>query len=167
MRRAISHLRAGTYAGTPVGTVVLAHDERHLRRKLVALSNGGEVLVDFAQAIALDDGDALLLEDGGLVEVRAAEEALYEISAHDRTHLAKLCWHLGNRHLPAEIAEVRILIGRDHVIRDMLLGLGATVTEITAPFSPERGAYHGQAHHHDHDNHGGHGHEDHHYGHPG
>lgn len=168
MLRAISHLSAGTYEGTPVGTVVLAHDERHLRRKLLTLSNGSEVLVDFAKAVALDDGDALVLEDGGLVRISAAPEALYEIAAPDRTHLAKLCWHLGNRHLPAQIGEDRILIGRDHVIRDMLLGLGATVTEITAPFSPERGAYHDHAHHHHHDHNGhGHSHGDNHHGHHG
>lgn len=155
MSRATAHLRAGAYDGSPTGHVVLAHDERHLRRRLVALAGGGEVLVDFPETAVLEEGDALVLEDGTLVEVRAAEEALYEVTARDATHLARLCWHLGNRHLPAEIGADRILIGRDHVIRDMLLGLGATVTEITAPFSPERGAYHGHAHghHHEHGHH--------------
>ncbi|WP_163267246.1 urease accessory protein UreE [Chelativorans alearense] len=154
MPRAVSHVHAGEFDGTPVGHIVLAHDERHLRRKLLTLKEGGEVVVDLHEAVALGNGDALVLEDGGLVEILAAEEALYEVTARDRNHLAKLCWHLGNRHLPTEIDEDRVLIGRDHVIRDMLLGLGATVREITAPFSPERGAYHSHSHghhHHDHD----------------
>ena len=73
----------------------------------------------------------LLEHDGNAVEVRAVEEKLFEIRPRDRLHLVELAWHLGNRHLPAQIEEERILILRDHVIRDMLAGLGATVTEVT------------------------------------
>ncbi|WEX10420.1 urease accessory protein UreE [Chelativorans sp. AA-79] len=156
MPRAISHLHAEQFDGQSSDTIVLAHDERHLRRKLLKSANGMELLVDFPQAVALGHGDALVLEDGSLVRIAAADEPLYEVTARDRTHLAKLCWHLGNRHLPAQIEEERILIGRDHVIRDMLLSLGATIREISAPFSPERGAYHshgGHGHHHDHGRH--------------
>ena len=156
MKRAVSHVHAGTFTQA-AGRVVLAHDERHLRRRLLTLEDGGEVLVDFPAAVVLADGDALVLEDGALVAVIAAPEPLYAVTARDAVHLARLCWHLGNRHLPAEIGKDRILIGRDHVIRDMLAGLGATVTEIVAPFSPERGAYHGHGHSHDH-----HGHRHHH-----
>lgn len=155
MKRAVSHAHAGTFHEAASGRVVLAHDERHLRRKLLTLEGGGEVMVDLPAAIVLEDGDALVLEDGALVAVTAAQEPLYAVTARDAVHLAKLCWHLGNRHLPAEIGEDRILIGRDHVIRDMLAGLGATVTEIVASFSPERGAYHGHGHSHAH----GHGHD--------
>lgn len=172
MKRAVSHAHAGTFAQAAgrvvlahvvlphvvLAHVVLAHDERHLRRRLLTLEDGGEVLVDLPAAIVLEDGDALVLEDGSLILVAAAPEPLYEVTARDANHLAKLCWHLGNRHLPAQIEESRILIGRDHVIRDMLLGLGATVEEIAAPFSPERGAYHGHGHSHDH--HGHHHHHD-------
>lgn len=154
MKRAVSHVHAGTFTQA-AGRVVLAHDERHLRRRLLTLEDGGEVLVDFPAAVVLADGDALVLEDGALVAVTAAQEPLYDVTARDANHLAKLCWHLGNRHLPAQIEAGRILIGRDHVIRDMLLGLGAHVSEIDAPFSPERGAYHGHGyshgHHHHHD----------------
>lgn len=161
MKRAVSHAHAGTFAQAAgrvvLAHVVLAHDERHLRRRLLTLEDGGEVLVDFPAAVVLADGDALVLEDGSLVTVAAAREPLYDVTARDANHLAKLCWYLGNRHLPAQIEESRILIGRDHVIRDMLTGLGATVTEIVAPFSPERGAYHGHGHSHDH-----HGHRHHH-----
>jgi urease accessory protein len=150
MPRAISHLHAGQFDAKPSDTIMLAHDERHLRRKLLKSTNGTEILVDFPHAVALDHGDVLMLDDDRLVQVVAADEPLYEVTARDPLHLAKLCWHLGNRHLPAEIREDRILIARDHVIRDMLLGLGATVREIMAPFSPERGAYHGHGHQHDH-----------------
>lgn len=158
MKRAVSHAHAGTFTQA-AGRVVLAHDERHLRRRLLTLEGGGEVLADLPAAIVLEDGDALVLEDGALVAVTAAQEPLYAVTARDANHLAKLCWHLGNRHLPAQIEEARILIGRDHVIRDMLVGLGATVDEIVAPFSPERGAYHGHGHDHGHSK----GHHHHHH----
>lgn len=158
MKRAVSHAHAGTFHEAAAGRVVLAHDERHLRRKLLTLEGGGEVMVDLPAAIVLEDGDALVLEDGARILVSAADEPLYAVTARDAVHLARLCWHLGNRHLPAEIGEDRILIGRDHVIRDMLAGLGATVTQIVAPFSPERGAYHGHGHSHAHGH--GHGHGD-------
>jgi len=142
MTRAISHGHAGQYQGTPFARVTLAHDERHLRRKLLTLETGDQILVDLPMAIAFDQGDVLILEDGRMVEIAAADEALYEITAKNPIHFAKLCWHLGNRHLPAEMNETHIYIQRDHVIRDMLTGLGAIVTDVTRPFSPERGAYH-------------------------
>jgi urease accessory protein len=90
--------------------------------------------------------------------VVAAEEELYEIRAHDRLHLAELCWHIGNRHLAAQIEQDRLLILRDHVIKAMLEGLGATVKDVLEPFQPVRGAYSGHSHHHDHDH--GHGERD-------
>jgi urease accessory protein len=100
----------------------------------------------------LEHGDLLVLEgDAGYVEIVAADEPLLEIKARDRLHQIELGWHLGNRHLAAQIEDDRILIERDHVIKAMLEGLGATVTEVTEPFSPLRGAYHS---HGGHDHHG-------------
>lgn len=145
--RAVSHLPAGHGSGIPFDLVTLAHDERRLRRKLLTLVHGDEVLVDFPHPVTLEDHGALVLEDGRLVEVIAAEEKLYEVSARDRQHLIRLAWHLGNRHLPAQLEEHRILIKRDHVIRDMLLGLGAKVRDISEPFFPEHGAYHSHGEH--------------------
>jgi urease accessory protein len=120
-------------------------------------------LLDLAEAIPLRNGDTLLLEDGRGVAVVAAPEPLAEITADGPAHLLRLAWHLGNRHLPAQIEENRILIRRDHVIEDMARHLGATVTEIDAPFDPEGGAYsgggghghhhHGDGHHHARDHH--------------
>lgn len=153
--RAIAFETKGNWNGTVAGRVILAHDQRALRRKLVTLDNGLDVHVDLPQTVMLETGDALILEDGHFAEIIAADEALYAISGHSPLHLAELCWHIGNRHLPCQIENhagepARLLIGRDHVIRAMLEGLGATVTEITAPFSPLRGAYGGHEHGHHH-----------------
>lgn len=145
--RAVSHLPAGHGRGVPFDLVTLAHDERRVRRKLLTLVHGDEVLVDFPNPVTLDDHEVLVLEDGRLVEVIAAEEKLYEITARHPEHLIRLAWHLGNRHLPAQLEERRILIKRDHVIRDMLLGLGASVKDVSEPFFPEHGAYHAHGDH--------------------
>lgn len=135
---------------TLIGTITLPHDERHLRRKVLMLDGGGRILVDLPEPVQLAHGDRLLLEDGREVEIVAAAEALLEIVPRDPVHLAELAWHIGNRHLAAEIRPDGISILRDHVIAHMLEGLGATVREVTAPFHPLRGAYsgHGHAHHH-------------------
>jgi urease accessory protein len=142
MIRVTAHLPAGKARGTAYDTITLAHDERRLRRKLLTLPKGDEIFLDFPQVLSLENGDNLQLEDGRTVEIRAADEAVFEIRGRDAAHLSKLAWHIGNRHLPAQIEKTRILIKRDHVIREMLLGLGATVTDTTDHFSPEHGAYH-------------------------
>jgi urease accessory protein len=142
MIRVTAYLPAGKAKGTPDDTITLAHDERRLRRKLLTLPKGDEIFLDFPQALSLENGDRLQLEDGRTIEIRAADEAVFEIRGRDAAHLSKLAWHIGNRHLPAQIEKSRILIKRDHVIRDMLVGLGATVTDTTDHFSPEHGAYH-------------------------
>lgn len=149
MPKAIAFKRAGSFDATPIGAITLAHDERQLRRKLLTLDDGGDVLVDLPSTTSLEEGDALTLDTGELVIIHAAPEALFEITANSPEHLSKLCWHIGNRHLPAQIEQHRILIRTDHVIRDMLTGLGASIKDINAPFIPERGAYH---------SHGDHGH---------
>jgi urease accessory protein len=109
-------------------------------------TRGLEFLLDLENAIALRGGDALVLEDGRLIEVVAAAEPLLEIRGHDPQHLVRLAWHLGNRHLPTQIMPKGLRIRRDHVIEAMVKGLGARVTEIEAPFDPEGGAYAGHAH---------------------
>ncbi|MEW9807350.1 urease accessory protein UreE [Mesorhizobium sp. ZMM04-5] len=164
--RAVSVAPAGSAAGQPAGRAVLAHDERHLRRRAIELVDGAKVLVDLPEAVMLADGDRLVLEDGGEVEIAAAPEELYDVRARDSVHLAELAWHIGNRHLAAAISAGRILILRDHVIKAMLEGLGATVSDVVEPFSPVRGAYSGHAHGHDHHGHDHHDHHhDHHHGH--
>jgi urease accessory protein len=148
-----TYLRVGAWSGAAMDVVVLAHDERHLRRKVLRLEHEGDVLVDFPAAVSLEHGDALALDDGRLIEVIAAEEELLAITAHSAQELSGLCWHIGNRHLAAQIEQSRILILRDHVIRAMLEGLGAHVHEVSEPFHPMRGAYSGHGHQY------GHGHE--------
>ena len=128
------------------GAVTLAYDDRHRRRMRLATDAGEVFLLDLPHARSLEDGDGLQLDNGRWIVVRAAAESLIEVTA-DPTLLARLAWHLGNRHLPARIEPRRILIRRDHVIADMLSKLGATLRFIEAPFTPERGAYdHGHAH---------------------
>jgi len=146
MLRATARLPADHGRGIPFDLVVLAHDERRLRRKLLTLAHGDEVLVDFPEAVTLEHGEVLLLEDGRLVEIIAAEEPLHAVTGRDGEHLMRLAWHLGNRHLSAQIERDRILIKRDHVIRDMLVRLGAEVTDVSEPFFPEYGAYHEHSH---------------------
>ncbi|MGQ2905586.1 MAG: urease accessory protein UreE [Neoaquamicrobium sediminum] len=138
----------------PFDSVVLVHDERHLRRRVVELAGGDKVLVDLPEPTALEDGDLLVLDDGRTARIAAADEEVYEITPRDTLHLAELCWHIGNRHLAAQIETTRILILRDHVIKAMLEGLGATITDIVSPFNPVRGAYSGHSHGHDHHHHG-------------
>lgn len=143
MLRVTAHVPAAKAKGVPFDTITLAHDERRLRRKLLTLPKAGEIYLDFADTITLDHGDRLLLEDGRLIAIQAANEPVYEIRGRDAAHIAKLAWHLGNRHLPAQIEKSRILIRRDPIIRDMLIGLGASILETSDHFSPEHGAYHG------------------------
>ena len=141
MLRVTAHLPAATAKGVPFDSLTLAHDERRLRRKLLTLPKGAEILVDFAEPVTLAHGDRLQLDDGRLVGILAADEPVYEIRGRDAAHIARLAWHIGNRHLPAQIEKSRILIRRDRIIRHMLLGLGATVTDTVEHFSPEHGAY--------------------------
>ena len=140
---------------TPAARAVLAHDERHLRRRALTLDNGDRILVDLPEPVSLATGDRLILEDGTAVEIVAAPEALLEVRGRDRLHLTQLAWHLGNRHLAAAISPDRILVLQDHVIKAMLEGLGAIVAEVVEPFEPMRGAYaaQGSAGHHAHDHH--------------
>lgn len=138
-------------------TVVLDFDDRHRRRMAMAGTRGLEFLLDLETAVALRGGDALVLEDGRLIEVVAAPEPLLEIRGTDPHHLVRVAWHLGNRHLPTQIMAKGLRIRRDHVIEAMVRGLGARVIEIEAPFDPEGGAY--AESHAAHDGHGhGHGH---------
>lgn len=146
MLRVVSVLPSDHGQGTPFDLVVLEHDERRMRRKMLRLVHGDEILVDFPQTTTLEDRQVLKLEDGRLVEVIAAEELLYEVRGRDAEHLLRLAWHIGNRHTPAQLEKDRILIKRDHVLKTMLEGLGATVTNVSEPFSAEHGAYHSHAH---------------------
>jgi len=144
--RATSFRRAQSLGEEPFDIVVLDADERHIRRKRITLAQGEDILVDFGKPVRLEQGDQLVLEDGRVAKVVAAEEELMEVTARDERHLVELAWHIGNRHLPAQIAPGRILLRRDRVIRAMLEQLGASVCDVSEPFAPEHGAYHTHDH---------------------
>lgn len=137
-----------TGGGDVTATLTLSYEDRFLRRKVLICDDGTSVLVDLAQTTSLNHGDALVCENGHRIGIRAAEEPLLQITA-DR--LLAIVWHIGNRHCPCQIEESRVLIQPDHVLRDLMVKLGASVTEVTEPFTPEGGAYgHGRTHGHDH-----------------
>jgi urease accessory protein len=183
MIRATEVRTAQHWSETPADTVVLDFDDRHRRRMAMTGTRGLAFLLDLENAAVLRGGDALVLEDGRLVEVVAAPEPLAELRGADPQHLVRIAWHLGNRHLPTQIMPKGLRIRRDHVIEAMARGLGARVIEIEAPFDPEGGAYagggHAQAlasdprpathdhsshHHGDHHHHDEHCEHDHHHG---
>lgn len=137
-----------------IDRIELDYDARFLRRKLLRTVSGAEVLVDLPKVTALSHGDALLTE-AGPVEIIAAEEPVLIVTGD----LPRLAWHIGNRHTPCQIEPFHLIIRADHVLRAMLAGLGASVTEARRPFIPEGGAYgpaqvmghsHGPDHHHHH-----------------
>ena len=140
------HWSDGPGPSAPVDTVVLDFDDRHRRRIAMTGTRGLEFLLDLPEAVALRGGDALKLEDGRLVEVVAAAEPLVEVRGRTPGDLVRLAWHVGNRHISAQVLPNALRIRSDHVIEDMLRGLGASVVEIEAPFDPEGGAYAGAGH---------------------
>jgi urease accessory protein len=147
MRRASEVKTAGTWnAAAAVDRVVLDADERHRRRITLTGEGGTAFLLDLPYATALKDGDGLVLDDGAIVRVAGKPEPLIEITAASSHDLARLAWHIGNRHTDLQVVGERLRIRRDHVLEDMLRGLGARLTPIEAPFDPEPGAYHAHEH---------------------
>jgi urease accessory protein len=150
-----------------IDRVLIDHDRRHRRRIVLQTEAGREVLLDLPQAARLRHGDGIALDQGGVVLVCAKPEKLLEIHAHDDAQLVRIAWHLGNRHLPVQLDGDRIRIRADHVIAEMVEGLGGHVEEIEAPFDPEAGAYAsadaggGHGHHHHDDDDDAHGHHHH------
>jgi urease accessory protein len=149
--RAIAIKPASTWSGGTADCVVLDYDSRHRRRIAMTGKNGIGFLLDLPSPAELHGGDALLLEDGRLIEVVAAAEPLLEIRCNGARHLGRLAWHLGNRHVPTQMLTGSLRIRRDHVLADLAIQLGAEIAEIEAPFDPEGGAYTAAAGHHRHD----------------
>jgi urease accessory protein len=165
MLRGTDILLAGLWGGRPADVVRLDYDRRTRRRISLTGAGGLAFLLDLAKAPVLRAGDGIRLQDGRIVEVEAAPERLLEITCADAHQLARIAWHLGNRHLAAEIGERTIHVRDDHVIADMVRRLGAATGIVERPFNPEGGAYgegaphgHGHGHHHHH-----HGDADHHH----
>ena len=154
-----------------VDTVTLDHEGRNRRRIALKGEGGLDFLLDLDKATALNDGDAVKLEDGRLIEVRAAPQRLLEVRAENPLRLMRLAWHIGSRHTPAEVTADALYIEDDHVLAEMVRGQGGVATPVVRPFKPESGAYahecghdHGAGHHahgaHDHDR-GAHSHGEH------
>ena len=163
MKRVAKMLQEGEWPVKHATYVFSAdYEGRHRRRMVLPLRSGEKVLLELEQARLLQTGDGLCLEDGRIIKVEALPEELMEVRAHNALHLLQLAWHLGNRHLPAAIELERILIRYDHVIADMITGLGGHVQKVQAAFDPESGAYaareHGHSHHEHEHNHTGHHH---------
>ena len=149
MRRAIAVRRRGQWPqDTAIDSVTLTYDDRHRRRIRLVADSGERYLLDLPRAHHLVDGDGLELEGGGYICVRAAAEPVCEITAREPADLLRIAWHLGNRHLPVQIAGEGLRIRPDHVIAEMVTGLGGRVTELEAPFDPEGGAYFAGGHRH-------------------
>jgi urease accessory protein len=143
MRRAIAVHRRGAWPEeAALDTITLAYVDRHRRRIRLVADSGEAYLLDLPRAHHLVDGDGLELEGGDYLRVRAAPEPVFEIEAADPADLLRIVWHLGNRHLPLQVAGARVRIGADHVIAEMVAGLGGRITRLEAPFDPETGAYH-------------------------
>ena len=142
MLRAVSVRPAGQWDETAaVDRVSLDSSERHRRRIAFTGERGLSFLLDLAQAAVLRDGDGLVLDDGRIVRVVGKREPLVEIAARTGSELARLAWHVGNRHVDVQIVNGRLRIRRDHVIENMLTALGAQLTSLSAVFEPEPGAY--------------------------
>lgn len=154
MRRAIAVHKSGHWPEeAATDRVTLAFADRHRRRLRLVADSGTPFMLDLARVQHLADGDGLELDNGGYVRVCAAPERVLEIEADGPAELLRLAWHLGNRHLPVQALDGKLRIRDDHVIAEMVRGLGGRVTRLNAPFDPETGAYASadQAH--------GHGHE--------
>jgi urease accessory protein len=180
MPRATRVLHAAERGDRPIAdTLILPHAQRQAQKGFLFGVKGTCVELDFPEMVRLRTDDALLLDDGGLVEVVAEPEPLIEARAADLPALARLAWHLGDRHVPVQIFERKLRLKREPAIETLLQSLGAKVVHIDAPFEPEGGAYdaaagghdqhdHDHAHGHDHGHHHGHDHHDdhdHHHGH--
>ncbi len=141
---------AGTF-GPAVDRVLLDADDRQRRRIVLTGEKGTTLLLDLPKPVALRDGDGLVLEDGSIVAVAGQAEQLIEVRAKTPLDVVRLAWHIGNRHTDIQFVDEGFRIRRDHVLEEMLKGLGAITTSLEAPFDPEPTAPHGHDHDHSHD----------------
>ncbi len=170
-KRGTGVIAAGHRHNRPVAdTVILDYERRSAQKTIVTGVKGTRIEIDLDRPARLRTDDLLVLDDGTLVEVVAAPEPLVEARASGVAGLARLAWHLGDRHIPVQVLPNRIRARRDGAIESLLSSLGAKIASIDAPFEPEGGAYAWQhdlsCDHHDHDHDHGHGHDhDHHHAH--
>jgi urease accessory protein len=174
MRRVVRVIAAGGNDSAPrIDSIILSGDQRRVQTAHLTGVNGTLIGLMLLEPVLLRMGDALELDDGSLVDVVVEPEALIEVRGNDLTHLARLAWHLGDRHVPVQVLNNRLRLRPDAALEAMLSQLGARLTAIDAPFDPEGGAYAAQAahalgdthrehgHHHDHAHGQDHAHQDH------
>ena len=131
-----------------IDSISLSYEERFIRRKKLTTNNGNEFLVNLEETVSVNENHFFQLENGNLIKVISKEENLIEVTGDN---LKQIIWHIGNRHLPCQIEENRILIQDDAVILDMILKLNGNVKKIIEKFKPEGGAYGmGRTHSHKH-----------------
>jgi urease accessory protein len=170
MLRATSVIRKpAVKADKVVDSVTLDHEDRNRRRVSLKGDGGLDFLLDLDKVTEVNDGDAVRLEDGRLVAIKAAPEKLLEITAENPLRLMTIAWHIGNRHTPAEITAEAIYIADDHVLAEMIRGQGCAAKSVMRAFRPQKGAYHDHSTcdhpDHDHGDHAhGHAHEEHGHG---
>jgi urease accessory protein len=159
MRRATKVLPAGTWRES-VATVSLTYDDRYRRRTRLTDTAGGDFLLDLEKPRVLQHGEGLALEGGGVIAVIAADEPVADVHTHSVAETARIAWHIGNRHIPVEVlTDGSLRIRDDHVLVEMIEGLGAHVHRGMGPFAPEGGAYSEEAKAHGHHHHYGHDHD--------
>ena len=150
MRRVTNYHYPGHWQGEVVATLTLPYADRHRRRIRLNDDSGESFMLDLPHATRFDEGGGLELAGGGFIKVCAAEEEVIDITCRSTIHAAQVAWHIGNRHAPVQLLQDgRLRIVSDHVLMQMLEGLGAQLQQIKAPFDPERGAYSG-GHQHEH-----------------
>jgi len=164
MRRVV-RVRASGGNGVPIDSVIVPIGHRRVQTAQLTGVKGTLIGVMLPEPVLLRNGDVFELDDGSLVDVVAEPEPLTEIRGNDLTHLARLAWHLGDRHVPVQVLTNRLRMRRDAALETLLAALGARLIPIEAPFDPEGGAYATQAAHHDHHSHDHCGHDHHHHNH--
>ena len=160
MPRAMKVLRAGEAHGPAVDTLILDYAQRQTKQGFFFTGKGTCIEFDFAEPPALATDDALVLDDGGLIDIVADQEALIEARIADPVVLARLAWRLGDSHVPVQILANRVRLRRDPQVEAMLAGITTKLTPLSAPFEPDVRASDHAHHHHDH-----HGHDHHHHDH--
>ncbi|HEX4330991.1 MAG TPA: urease accessory protein UreE [Usitatibacter sp.] len=142
------------YGVVPRGRLELPFERRQKSRQRATLGSGEEVAVALPRGTVLRGGDWVVASDGRVIEVVALPEPLLHVECDRADELARLAYHLGNRHVPVQVGEGWLRLAADHVLEEMMKGLGGRVSRLEAPFEPEGGAY---GAHHRHDNESGHG----------
>lgn len=162
MPRATKVLRAGdARPGRPTDTLMLDFDRRQTKQGFFFTGKGTCVEFDFPEPPGLVTDDALVLDDGGLIEIVADAEPLIEARIPDPAVLARTAWRLGDRHVPVQVFANRLRLRRDTDVEALLAGTGAKLTPLQAPFEPDGASVHGgdHAHHHHHGDEHAHAHD--------